>query len=88
MHVGAEQGEARGERFPGRRITAEGAEKSQQCHKYFLPYSAFASERPQVRTWGAKLASWPGSYLTSLGTVQGVLEVAHHADFFENTHKT
>ena len=29
-----------------------GTEKSQQCYKYFLYYSAFASERPQVRTRG------------------------------------
>ena len=27
---------ARGERFPGRRITAGGAEKSEQCLKYFV----------------------------------------------------
>ena len=38
----------------------------QQCHKHFLQYNAFASERPQVRTWGAKLASFPGRHLTSL----------------------
>jgi len=56
----------------GRRITAgapnycEGAEKSQQCHKYIVQYNIFASERPQVRTWGAKLASYPGRHLTSL----------------------
>jgi len=30
-----------------------GAEKSQQCRKYFLQYSRFTSERPQVRTWGS-----------------------------------
>jgi len=29
-----------------------GAEKSQQCRKYFLQYNTFAPERPQVRTWG------------------------------------
>jgi len=29
-----------------------GVEKSQQCHRYFLQYSTFASERPQARTWG------------------------------------
>jgi len=33
---------------------------------YFLQYSAFASERPQARTWGAKLASCPGRHLASL----------------------
>ena len=34
----------------GGRMTAGDAEKSQQCHKYFLQYSTFASARPQVRT--------------------------------------
>jgi len=42
----------------GRQITAGGAEKSQQCQKYFLLYSAFTSERLQVRTLGAKLACY------------------------------
>jgi len=40
-----------GAQFPGRRMTARVAKKSQQCRKYFLQYSTFASERPQVRTW-------------------------------------
>jgi len=31
-----------------------------------LQCSTFASETPQVRTWGAKLASCPGRHLTSL----------------------
>jgi len=39
-----------GAQFPRRRITAAGTEKSKQCHKYFLQYSTFVSERPQVRT--------------------------------------
>jgi len=34
----------------GRRMTAGGDEKSNQCHKYFLQYSTFASERFQART--------------------------------------
>jgi len=38
--------------YCGRRVTVWGAEKSQQCRNYFLHYSTFASERPQVRTWG------------------------------------
>jgi len=50
----------------GRRITAGGVWKSQQYHTYFLQWSTFASERHQVRTWGAKLASGLGSHLTSL----------------------
>jgi len=36
------------ESLQGRRITAGGAEKSQQCHKYFLQYSKVAFERTQV----------------------------------------
>jgi len=58
--------------FPGRRITmgvrndCGERQKSQQCHKYFLQYSTFASARPQVRTWGAKFCSCPGRHLTSL----------------------
>jgi len=47
---------ARGNIYPGaeylwgRRMTADRGEKPQHCHKYFLQYSTFASERPQVRT--------------------------------------
>jgi len=33
-------------------MTARGAEKTQQCRQYFLQYSTFASERPQIRTRG------------------------------------
>ena len=33
-------------------MSAGGAEKSQQCHMYFLQHSKFPSERPQARTWG------------------------------------
>jgi len=36
----------------GREIIARGAEKAQQCHKYFLRYSTLGSELPQVRIWG------------------------------------
>ena len=32
----------------GGQITAGGAEKSQQCHKYFLQYSKFAFKRTQI----------------------------------------
>jgi len=35
----------------GHRINA-GAKKSQQCHKHLFQNSTFASEKPQVRTWG------------------------------------
>jgi len=34
----------------GRRVIVGAPEKSQECHKYFLQYSAFGSERSQVRT--------------------------------------
>ena len=70
-------GGTRGAQFPGRRvwvkkggqITAGSAEKSQQCHKYFLPYSTFASERPQFQTWGRKtcfLSQAPSNLVTPL----------------------
>ena len=36
-----------------------GAEKSQQCHKYFLQCSTFTSERSQVRTWGRQTCFLP-----------------------------
>ena len=35
-------------------MTARGVEKSQQCRQYFLQYSTFATERPQIRTWGGQ----------------------------------
>jgi len=41
-------------------------QKSQQCHKYLLQYSTFASERPKVSTSGAKLVSYPGRHLPSV----------------------
>jgi len=37
----------------------EGAEMSQQCHKYFLQYSTFASKRPQVQTLGHQTCFLP-----------------------------
>jgi len=36
----------------GRRMTAGGAENSQQCHKYFLQNSKFAFIRPLIQAWG------------------------------------
>jgi len=47
-------------------MTVSGAEKSQQCHKYFPQYSTFASERPQVRTLGRQTCFLPRGHLTSL----------------------
>ena len=43
----------------GRQITAGCVGKSQQCRKYFLQCSVFASERPQVRTWGRQTCVLP-----------------------------
>jgi len=36
-----------------------GAKKSQKCHTHFLQYSTFASERPQVQTWGRQTCFLP-----------------------------
>jgi len=60
------------ESLRGRRMTAGGAEKFQKCHKHFLQYSTFASERPQVRTWGRQtclLPRAPSNLVTPLGQV-------------------
>ena len=43
----------------GCQITAGSAIKPRQCHKYFFQYSAFASERPQVRIQGRKTGFLP-----------------------------
>jgi len=57
------RGVTRGKQFPGRWITmgaqndCGGTEKSKQFHEYFFQDSIFSSWRPQIRTWGAKLAS-------------------------------
>jgi len=49
--------------FPGRRITAWGAEKVQQCHKYFLKYSSLHLLPKDLRFehGGAKLTIVPGA---------------------------
>jgi len=59
---------AKGGQCGGRWITG-GAEKSQQCRKYFLQYITFSPERPQVRTWGRQtwfLPRAPPNLVTSL----------------------
>jgi len=61
---GVTDGEQEGRNFPG--ANYGGAEKSQQCHKYFLENSTFASERPQVRTRGRQTCCLPGIHLTQL----------------------
>jgi len=53
----------------GRQMTAKGAGKSQQYHKYCLQYSTYAFERPQVRTWGCQtcfLSRTPSNLVTAL----------------------
>jgi len=61
----------------GRQMTAgspndcRSAEKSQQCHKRFLQYGKFASERVQIRTWGRQtcfLPRAPSNLVTPLHT--------------------
>jgi len=54
-----------GAQFPGRRITA-GNQKVTTMTQVLFQNSTFASKRPQVRTWGAKLVSFPRRDLTSL----------------------
>ena len=79
---GSNEDRARRAQFPGRlitmgelnhcgerRMTSGVTEKSQQWHKHILQYSAFASERPQVRTWGRQtcfLPRAPSNLVTSL----------------------
>ena len=60
------QGRCKGAQFPWRKITMGSAETSQPCLKYFVQYSIFASERPQVRTWGRQTCFCPGPHISSL----------------------
>ena len=46
-----------------------GTVKSQKCHKHFLQYNKFASERDQVRTWGCQtcfMSRAPSNLVTPL----------------------
>jgi len=45
----------------GRRMIVGVPKSPQQCHKHFLQYSTFSSERPQVRTWGCQTCFLPGA---------------------------
>jgi len=47
-------------------MTAGGAEKSQQCHKYILQYSIFDPKDLRFEHGSVKLASCPGHHLTLL----------------------
>jgi len=40
-----------------------GAKKTQNCHKYYVQYCTFASERPQDRIWGRQTCFCPGRHL-------------------------
>jgi len=66
-----------------------GTRKSQQFRKYFLQYSTFASERPQVRTWGRQtyiLPRAPPNLVTTLRTVtQKVKDVRKGFKFLKCT---
>jgi len=56
-----------------------GAEKPQQCHMYFLQYSTFASETPQIRTQGHQtcfLPRAPSSLVTPLVEVNALARSA------------
>jgi len=58
----------------GREITVVGAEKAQQCQKYFLQYTTFAPVRPQVRTWRRQacfLPRAPSNLVTCLRSHKG-----------------
>jgi len=67
------KGVTRGAQFLGRRVTIGGAkslrvwaEKSQQCHKYFLQHVHLLPKELSFEHGGAKPASCPGRHLTSL----------------------
>jgi len=53
-------------------MVAGDTEKSQQCHKYFLQYSTFASERPQVQTWGRQTCFLPRAPSNLVAPLSGV----------------
>jgi len=56
----------------GRLMTASGAEKFEECHKYFLQYSAFAFEGTKVRAWGRQTflsSRAPSNFVMPLNTV-------------------
>jgi len=72
----------------GRRMTAEGTKRCQNCHKYFLQYSTFASETPQVRTWGRQTCflPWaPSNLVTPLIPRNATVKVARSLEIFSRT---
>jgi len=65
-------------------------EKSQKCHKYFLQYSKFASERPRVLSWGRRtgfLPRTPSNLVTPLGAWQGCTGLLANLKVRTNTKK-
>jgi len=46
-------------------------EKSQKCRKYFLQYSEFASERPQLQTWRHQTCFLPRATSNLVTPLQG-----------------
>jgi len=40
-------------------MTAGGVERYEQCHSYELQCSTYATDRPQVRTWGRQTCFLP-----------------------------
>ena len=50
-----DQGRSEGGTIPRGPNYYGGPETSQQCHKYFVQYRSFASERPQAPTWGSQI---------------------------------
>jgi len=58
--------------YPGGE-SLRGAEKFQQCRKYFLHYSTFPSKKPyRFEHGGAKLVSCPGRYLNLSTPLHGL----------------
>jgi len=79
---GRNDGVARGAQFPGRRITAWGAEKSQQCRKYFLHYSTYAaktlgSQRGVLNLFLTSLRPCPVMRLVFLSDVFWIMQASH-----------
>jgi len=77
-----------GEQFLGRRITLGAAndcgrrQKVLKMSKYLFQYSTFASERPQVRTWGHQtffLPRAPSNLVTPLVVAKTLIVLCNKA---------
>jgi len=62
----------------GHQITVGSTETSQQCHKHFLHYSAFATEKSQSRTWERQTCFLPLAPSTLVAPL--VITIADHTD--------